>query len=123
MNCPCGLNVKYENCCGVFHNGIISAPTAELLIRSRYSAFALDNESYLLETMSQKPEKISIDSNIKWLGLSIVSKELGEKDDSTGTVEFIARFSLNGHENKLHEKSSFIKTNGRWLYVDGEILS
>lgn len=91
-------------------------------MRSRYSAFVLCNERYLLDTWhpSTRPMSVSFDSKQKWLGLKIISAESTGAD--TGEVEFIARYRIGGTSAaRLHERSRFIRENGRWLYVDGDI--
>lgn len=120
--CPCGSGRAYEACCGRFHAGE-SAPDAETLMRSRYSAFVLGREDYLRATWH--PEKCpgSLDLDVspspKWLGLTV--KAYTPLDEIHATVEFVARYKLNGRAFKLHETSRFERVDGRWLYVDGEI--
>lgn len=120
-NCPCGSGQSYERCCGRWHGGE-AAPDAESLMRSRYSAFVMCNESYLLATWqsTQRPKSIEFDRNQKWLGLKIVdARTTGE---NTAEVEFIARFRIGGGSAaRLRERSRFVKENDRWLYVDGDI--
>ena len=118
--CPCASGQSYSGCCGRWHDGE-AAPTAEALMRSRYSAFVLCNESYLLQTWhdSKRPSRIEFDANQKWLGLKIVSAQAGEH---SAVVEFIARYRIGGASAaRLHERSRFVLEAGRWLYVDGEL--
>lgn len=119
--CPCGSGSAYERCCGRWHSGA-AAPDAESLMRSRYSAFVMRNEPYLLATWhhTQRPTSIAFDSNQKWLGLKIVdARATGE---NTSEVEFIARYRIGGGSAaRLHERSRFVKEDDRWLYVDGDI--
>lgn len=91
-------------------------------MRSRYSAFVMRNEPYLLATWhaTQRPKTIEFDPNQKWLGLKIV--EARATGENTAEVEFIARFRIGGGSAaRLHERSRFVKESDRWLYVDGEI--
>ena len=91
-------------------------------MRSRYSAFVLRNEPYLLASWhpSTRPASIPFDSNQKWLGLRIVEAKSTGTD--TAEVEFIARFRIGGASaERLHERSRFVRENGRWLYVDGDL--
>jgi SEC-C motif-containing protein len=119
--CPCGSARAYESCCGRWHGGE-AAPDAESLMRSRYSAFVLRDEPYLLATWhdTQRPKSIQFDPNQKWLGLKIVESRPTGAD--TAEVEFIARFRIGGGSAaRLHERSRFVKEAGRWFYVDGDI--
>jgi SEC-C motif-containing protein len=120
--CPCGSGRPVEACCGPFHAGA-AAPDAESLMRSRYSAFVLGREDYLLATWhpETRPEGLELDATPRpqWQGLAVKSHTpLGDKH---ATVEFVARYKLNGRAFKLHETSRFERLDGRWLYVDGEI--
>lgn len=119
--CPCGSALVYERCCGRWHGGE-AAPDAESLMRSRYSAFVMSNEPYLLATWhrTQRPESIDFNSNQKWLGLKIVEARL--TGENTAEVEFIARYRVGGGSAaRLHERSRFVREDDRWLYVDGDI--
>jgi len=92
-------------------------------MRSRYSAFVLGNESYLLATWHarSRPESISLDSNQKWLGLKIVAAKTTGPE--TAEVEFIARYRIGGGSAaRLHERSRFIKDGDRWFYIDGDVI-
>jgi len=90
-------------------------------MRSRYSAFVLERERYLLETWSpaHRPQSLEFDSQTKWLGLSIKSKKM--LDAHHGEVEFVARYRLNGRATRLHEHSLFEYSSGRWFYVAAQI--
>ncbi len=120
-SCPCGSGHPPAACCGRYHSGE-PAPTAEALMRSRYSAFALHNEPYLMASWHPRtrPASIPFDPKQKWLGLRIVDARSTGAD--TAEVEFIARFRIGGGSApRLHERSRFVRENGRWLYVDGDI--
>lgn len=91
-------------------------------MRSRYSAFVLRNEPYLLASWHPRtrPASISFEPDQKWLGLRIVEAKSTGMD--TAEVEFIARFRIGGGSAaRLHERSRFLRENGRWLYVDGDV--
>lgn len=91
-------------------------------MRSRYSAFVLANEEYLLATWhpTKRPNSITFDTNQKWLGLKIV--EATSTGATTAEVEFIARYRIGGGSAaRLHERSRFVKEADRWWYVDGDI--
>jgi SEC-C motif-containing protein len=112
--CPCGLPAPYAACCGRFHHGD-AAPTAESLMRSRFSAFAVGDEAYLRRTWdpATRPRRIGLDPTTVWTGLEIVGSTLGGPLDDEGTVEFRA-FHDGGVQ---HENSRFRRVDGRWLYV------
>lgn len=121
-DCPCGSARRYAECCGPLHAGA-PAPDPLSLMRSRYAAFVLCNEQYLLETWhpGKRPASIPFARNQKWLGLRIVdTRATGE---AAGEVEFIARSRVsNASAVRLHERSRFVREGGRWLYVDGDLL-
>lgn len=121
MNCPCCKGL-YETCCGRFHEGLALASNAEELMRSRYSAFVLKNESYLLSTWhpSTRPqEPLFNEDPTQWIGLTV--KHFNEASDKlSATVEFIAIYKINGKAHRLHEISDFVYQDKQWLYVDGQ---
>ena len=91
-------------------------------MRSRYSAYVKENESYLKNTWHEdaRPETIEFDPNIKWTRLSIKNTDKGSINDEQGTVEFIATYKTNGRAFRLHEISRFVRSNGDWVYLDGK---
>lgn len=92
-------------------------------MRSRYAAFVMMNEPYLLATWhaSKRPKSVRLDPEAKWLGLKVVGSSVA--GDDAGEVEFIARFRVGGGSaSRLHERSRFVREAGRWFYVDGEFL-
>jgi len=119
----------YLQCCEPFHQGLqdksVLPKTAQQLIRSRYSAYVLKLENYLLFTwhVSTRPAELALmgEENIKWLGLQVKSIEAGLAGDSNGKVKFVARYKKNGTATRIHEISRFIKEQDQWFYVDGEI--
>ncbi|MBY8842693.1 YchJ family protein [Streptomyces sp. SP2-10] len=118
--CPCGLPRPYDACCGRFHAGSASAPTAELLMRSRYCAFVAGDAGYLLRTWHPRtrPERLDLDPRTRWTGLEVLGSTDGSAFHVTGTVTF--RASYRG--GSLHERSRFERVDGAWVYVDGEFL-
>lgn len=93
------------------------------MMRSRYSAYVLKLEAYLLATWHSgtRPDALNIAAdNTKWLGLEVKS-HLSESADRA-TVEFVARYKSGGRAGRLHEVSRFVREDGRWFYVDGEII-
>lgn len=115
--------MSYQACCKPYLAGVLLAPCAEVLMRSRYTAFVLEDESYLLKTWhsSTRPESLDFSQQPqpKWLGLSI--KRYVLIDEKLEVVEFVARYKLNGRAFRLHETSRFESIDGRWFYLDGEI--
>lgn len=124
-NCVCLSGEPYVECCGRFHSGKAEASTAEQLMRSRYSAFARLDEGYLLRTQhpSTVPAGLDLDPAVQWRRLDIVATSQGGPFDTEGTVEFKAYYRHGADRGVLHEASRFVREGGRWLYVDGDILS
>lgn len=119
--CPCGGN-DYAACCGRFLDAGAIAPDAERLMRSRYTAYALCREDYLRATWHERtrPAGLSLQADgHKWLGLTI--KRHTPLDADHAEVEFVARYKVGGRAFRLHETSRFVRENGRWLYVDGDL--
>ncbi|MER7459238.1 YchJ family metal-binding protein [Micromonospora sp. NPDC126480] len=119
--CPCGSGLPYDGCCGRLHGGA-DAPTAEALMRSRYSAFAGGDAAYLLRTWhsSTRPARLRLDPDERWTGLEIVDTLGGNLFDATGEVEFRAHHRARGRAGTLAERSRFVREDGRWVYLDGE---
>lgn len=118
--CPCQSSETYDACCGRFHRGEALAPTAERLMRSRYSAYSVGDTAYLLKTWhpSTRPATLELEPDVRWFRLDIVSRTRGGLFDTTGTVEFRAHCRHDGGADQQHENSSFVRENGAWLYVD-----
>ena len=127
--CPCGLPAAYADCCGRWHHGpqFLQAPDAQTLMRSRYSAYVLRREDYLLATWHPDTRPASLRLTAQqpvptWLGLEI--RRAQAADDDHATVEFVARYRLGGgRAQRQHETSRFVRENGRWHYLDGELKS
>ena len=123
MKCPCNTDNDYANCCEPYHQGK-AAPTAEALMRSRYSAYVIDDPKYLYKSWSKqtRPSKKSLkqDQPTQWLGLEIIRTEQGGILDQEGIVEFKASYTAATEVNHLHETSRFVRENNRWVYLDGE---
>jgi SEC-C motif-containing protein len=105
----------------MYHSGE-AAPDAESLMRSRYSAFVRGDVPYLLATWhsSQRPAELTLEPAAKWLGLEI--KQYRSTDEHKAEVEFVARFRSGGKAVRQHERSRFVREDGRWVYVDGDVL-
>ena len=127
--CPCGRGDArgrpraFAACCGRYLADFDAtpAPDAEALMRSRYSAFVLEDGAYLLATWhpSRRPEHVDFEPGLKWLGLEV--REHRRVDATHAEVEFVARSRLGGRAHRLHERSRFVCEDGRWFYLDGEI--
>ncbi|MEL6470499.1 MAG: YchJ family metal-binding protein [Cyanobacteria bacterium J06623_4] len=150
--CTCGSRRGFQRCCGPYLAGDAIAPTAEALMRSRYSAFATGNIDYLLATRhpttSAPDDRRTLEKSVRqtqWTHLLIIGTHKGQRKDKTGTVEFvaayraklspeIARSPSSAGANRpqpmaeskvlqqLHEKSRFVKEGSTWFYVEGDIL-
>lgn len=126
--CPCGAThrrrpLAYADCCGryVEHFDAEPAPSAEALMRSRYSAFVRENAAYLLATWhaSTRPAQLDFEPGAKWLGLEV--RAGAQTGEYSAEVEFVARYRVGGRGVRLHERSRFVYEQGRWYYVDGDL--
>ncbi len=114
-HCPCGSGSELENCCLPYIKGQSSAADAETLMRSRYVAYCLDDEQYLLATWhaSTRPASVKTDAKIKWIRLKVIDTDIQQNQ-----VEFVATYRLNGKAHKLKERSRFVVEEGTWFYLD-----
>ncbi len=126
--CPCGSGSLLTECCGPYLDAVASAPTAEALMRSRYTAHVLGRYDYLDETVhpdirdeADHNEMRKWSEAVEWLGLDILSTKDGKEDQQTGEVSFTARYSVNGMPQELREDAFFRRENGRWFYADGVV--
>ncbi len=122
MDCPCGRG-RYADCCGPLHGGTRIAPDAETLMRSRYSAYVVEDAAYLLATWHprSRPDTLELahEPPLRWLGLD-VKRHVADGDHAV--VEFVARHRQGGgRAGRLHETSRFERDGGRWVYVDGDV--
>lgn len=120
--CPCCSGKAFPQCCQPYIERRRNAPTAETLMRSRYTAFVLNNEAYLRFSwhIDTCPKTIHLNNETQWLGLEVKTTEKGQPNDDTGRVEFVARYKNNGKAVRLHENSRFIQHEHRWVYLDGK---
>ena len=121
--CPCGRPRAYAACCGRWHAGPqhLQAPTAEDLMRSRYSAYVHDLPDYLRATWHPSTRPAALAPNppgLRWLGLELRRHTVQDADHAT--VDFVARSKLGGRAERLHEISRFVREGGQWFYVDGQ---
>ena len=125
--CPCGSGSELDECCGPIISGDRPAPTAEALMRSRYTAFVRGDLNHIENTYARqerhnviRPAVESMFQSVEWVGLEILGTSRGGVDDDTGTVEFAARFRKDGEVLVHRERSAFRREEGRWVYVEGE---
>jgi len=118
--CLCGTGLPYAECCGPLHDGTTTAATAEQLMRSRYSAFAVGDPAYLLTTWhpSTRPRTLDLDPDVRWTGLDVLATTGGSLFETEGTVEFRAH----RRGGTQHENSRFVREGSRWFYLDGVAL-
>ena len=125
--CPCASKLTYDRCCQPFIEGKKSPETATLLMRSRFSAYALGKVDYILKT-TETAERTKLDRDelagycrtVKCVSLKIISAERGGPGDESGTVKFHASLHVNGKRQLHIESSRFIRESGAWVYVDGD---
>jgi SEC-C motif-containing protein len=143
--CPCGSDLNFGDCCAPRLDGRTPAATAEQLMRSRYSAYVLQREDYLLATWHRTTRIAALDlarvTPAQWPGLKVLRVEAGTATDQAGVVEFVARYKVQGRAARLHESanapsvargprldpigetSRFVHEDGRWFYVDGVVAA
>ena len=120
-NCYCGNSIPFQDCCEPYIKGIANAPTAEKLMRSRYSAFATGAADYLVNTthiskrrFHNKKDILAWSQANKWLKLEVLAS-------TENTVTFKAYYLDENLKAQVHyENSTFKLENGLWFYVDGE---
>ena len=122
--CPCGLNINYEECCGLFINSQQLPVHPEQLMRSRYTAFTEANMDYIQKTMRGPITKNNdIEQTrqwakeVKWLKLEVLHSEINSLDPNQGLVEFEAHYQQNHQPHVIHERSLFKKIEGHWFYI------
>jgi SEC-C motif-containing protein len=124
--CLCGSEIEYSLCCEPFHKKLKLPSTAEALMRSRFVAYAKQNQAYLLETWhtSKRPKIIDFSKQeAVWTALDIIKTKKGMAKDSKGIVEFKAYYSLDSEAYVMNEISRFIKASGQWQYLEGLVKS
>lgn len=118
--CPCLSGEQYGQCCAPLHLGDAVAPTAERLMRSRYSAFAVGDTEYLLASWheSTRPASLELEEDARFFRLDILATTRGGMLDTEGTVEFVAYSRADGAVARQHEVSRFVREHRRWYYLD-----
>lgn len=125
--CPCGSGVAFAHCCSPVLDGE-PAPTAEALMRSRFSAFVVGDEDHIFRSWHPRtrPPGPYCHAGTRWLSLTVretIGGGAGAADGEEAVVAFTARF-LTGDgrgrvvEDELEERSRFVRRAGRWLYLD-----
>lgn len=123
--CPCGSGATFADCCRPLHrgrgSGRVTAPTAERLMRSRFSAFAVGDVAYLLTSWhpSTRPSALELAPAVQWRRLEILASTAGTESHDEGTVEFVAHFwdAEDRRRGQQHEDSAFVREAGQWFYV------
>lgn len=120
--CPCGSGKTYASCCAPLHQGT-PAQSAEQLMRSRYTAYVLSLADYLRDTWHNETCPVTLDLAAEprpnWLGLKVIGHRQVDADHAE--VEFVARYKINGKAYRMQETSRFIRDQGKWVYVDGDV--
>jgi len=126
MNCPCGSETPYTDCCEPVINGTRIAATAEELMRARYTAYTQVEMDFIQSSVhpdfqdANDPEgarEWAEDS--EWQGLEVIETLDGGPDDATGTVEFAANYIFRDEESRYHEVAEFEKIDGAWYFREG----
>lgn len=126
-HCPCGTKKNYSVCCEPIHNQHELAKTPELLMRSRYSAHVKQLVQCIIDTYhpschaEEFRDGIVESTELEWRKLKVLSSHLSTMSPYEGFVSFKATYSANNQLHQLKEHSRFLKENGKWYYIDGEI--
>lgn len=122
QSCPCGAGESFGRCCGPAIAGDQKASTAEALMRSRYVAYVLGDAGYILGSWhrSTRPGSIDTASGPEWRSLEIRAAD-EETAPDRAMVEFVARYVVDGRPGALHETCRFVREQGEWFYLDGEV--
>ncbi|WP_062299091.1 YchJ family protein [Demequina maris] len=123
--CPCGSGASFADCCRPYLRGQAEAPTAEALMRSRYTAYVRRDAGYLARTWHPSTRPLDLGAGldeVEWRGLEVLATERGLEGDDAGTVTFVAHHATGVLAmDALRETSRFVREDGRWLYVDGDV--
>lgn len=127
--CPCGSNNAFSDCCEPILTGKKLAETAEQLMRARYSAYTTAAMEFIFETThpqhrgdyDHEGTRTWAEESV-WTGLEICGKRRGTKEDTTGEVEFIARFKRSEMPHEHHENGQFEKIDGAWYFTEGVMV-
>ncbi|EIJ42482.1 hypothetical protein BegalDRAFT_1603 [Beggiatoa alba B18LD] len=122
--CPCGSERPLQQCCLLYMQGEVFPPTAEALMRSRYTAYVLGNTDYLRATWHPEtcPTTLNLTEAHRWTRLQIVKTQAGSATETQGVVHFKAYYKLpTGRGGRLEEISHFVRIGQQWFYVDGQL--
>jgi len=121
--CPCGSGAGLSTCCGPFLDNTAQAPTAEALMRSRFTAFARGHTDHLFRSWHPRtrPAEVAADPDLVWVRLEIHDVVAGGPGEETGEVEFSAHHDGPHGPGVLRERSRFVRRAGRWVYLDGDL--
>ena len=126
MNCPCGSELDYNDCCLPVIKGERAAATAEELMRARYTAYTRVEMDFLRTSVHpdfrQENDAAGAHEwaeNSEWHGLEIIATEAGGADDETGQVEFVASYTYDGKDKQYHEVAGFGRSEGGWRFTEG----
>ena len=131
MNCPCSSDKPFDQCCGPYISGAAAPPTAEALMRSRYTAYTRHDIDYIARTLAPE-SRLAFDAQAaktwatqaRWLKLQILATDKGREADCEGVVEFVAAYEQGGARIDHRERSRFRKSEeGVWYFVDGAAAS
>ncbi len=128
-NCPCGSGINFSECCEPVIKGIQIAESPEKLMRARYSAYVGVQTDFIYES-THADHRSGYDhkgtkewaENADWQGLEIIGTNKGGKDDTSGEVEFVARFLENGEPREHRENAQFVKEGERWFFTEGNMV-
>ena len=128
--CPCHSGKVYGDCCGPILGGAQKAPTAEALMRARYTAYAIDDVDFLFAS-SGDAVRAEFDPagahkwarNSVWTGMEVLDVQRGGIDDDEGSVEFVAHYTVKRQPFSHHERSLFKRVEGEWRFIDGELIT
>ena len=123
MRCPCTSGDAYESCCGPILAGALVAPTAQRLMRSRFTAFATGDAEHLLRSWhpATRPADLEIDPDTRWLRLDVLDTVAGGPFDTEGIVAFAAFYRDPDGPGSMRERSTFVRESRSWLYVGGTL--
>ncbi|MBI9101968.1 MAG: YchJ family protein [Spirochaetales bacterium] len=128
-NCHCGNPIEFEKCCEPYIKGMLNPPTAEDLMRARYSAYVTGDIDFIESTHSlDQRDGVDVEETRKWSqesdwkGLQILGTKKGKANDNEGSVEFKATYVQNGMTNIHHEMSTFKKVDGKWYFEEGKVV-
>jgi len=126
--CPCGSGKSYATCCEPIIKKTALASSPEVLMRSRYTAYAKKEILWLRDSLEEKQRKDFDEKGARqwserseWIGLEIIKSKTDE-EHNTGVVEFSAKFKQDGVVREHHEISEFVRKNNEWLLTEGSLV-